>query len=170
MQSILRGFTMFIANTDYGIDIEEVEIPIPTSVTDDVRSGGMDLGVAVDLAALEPLEVKFKMIGQSPEIQKLTALGPGKRETFTFRGATVNEMTGETAEHVVVVEGKVSEGSREAWGRGERSGTDYAIKNVMYYRYEVDRTVIHEIQAWPPRRVVDGVDQLADINSALGRV
>jgi uncharacterized protein len=170
MQNILRGFTMFIQNIDYGLDIEEVEIPIPTEVTDEVRSGGMDLGVAVSLAALEPLEVSFKMLGQAPEIQSLTALGPGKRNTFTFRGATVNEIDGKTTEHVIIVEGKISEGSREAWGRGNRTGTDYAIKNVVYYRYEVDRKIVHEIQAWPPKRVVDSVDQLADINAALGRI
>lgn len=170
MQNILRGFTMFIANVDYGLDIEEVEIPIPTEITEEVRSGGMDLGVSVSMAALEAMAVNFKMIGQAPEVQKLAGKGPGKRDTFTFRGASVNEMTGTTDEHIVVVEGKVSEGSRDAWTRGARAATSFVLKNIMYYRYEVNNQVIHEVQAWPPKRIVNGQDQLADINTALGRI
>jgi len=169
MEDILRGFTMFVDNVDHGLSIEELELPNLSEIMDTVRSGGMDLSVDVPVGGLEPFECSVKMVGQGVTMQKLMAHAPGMRKTFTFRGAAVDEISGDTKEHVVIIEGKISEGARDAWNKGERSGTDYTIKNIMYYRYEVSTQVVHEVQAWPPKRIIDGTDHLASINQALGR-
>src|SRR4051794_34352980 len=58
-------------------------------------------------------------------------------------------------------------GSRDAWHRGEKSGLEFTVKGIIYFRYDVqDRQdrVVHEVSAWPPRRVVGGIDQLNDVN------
>lgn len=168
MRHILQGFTMFIEGSDYGFDTEEVEIPFPNVVRQDYRGGGMDVGVKLGMAALEPLEAKVKMAGSNPNIMKLVGRGPGQTVQVTFRGAVMSEVDGTTVPHVAIINGQFNEASRDRWQRGEKSGIEYTLDAITYYRYEADVEIVHEIQAWPPRRIINGVDQLGGINNALG--
>lgn len=168
MRHILQGFTMFLDGVDFGIDTEEVELPLPTPVTQEYRGGAMDLGVNLPMAALEALEVTVKMAGQSPEIMKRMALAPGQTSRVTFRGGVLTESNGVVVPHIGIVQGAINGGSRDRWQRGEKSGVEFVINGLIYYRYEVDAQVVHEIQHWPPKRIVNGIDQLAGLNTALG--
>lgn len=168
MRDILQGFTMWIDGVDYGIDTEEVELPFLTPVTQDYRGGGMDLGVKMPMSALEPLEFKVKMAGQNPEVMKRMALGPGKTTRVTFRGAVTSEDTGVVDAHVCIVEGAINGDSRDRWNRGEKVGFEFVINGVKYMKYTAADEIIHEVQAYPPKRIVNGIDQLADVNQALG--
>ena len=168
MRHILQGFTMFINGSDFGLDCEEVELPIPTPLTQEYRGGGMDLGATTPMAAIEALEVTVKMAGHSPEIMKLMALAPGRTSRVTFRGGVLREMDGGIATHLAIIEGCLNGGSRDRWQRGEKSGVEFVINGIKYFRYEADSEIIHELQQWPPRRIVNGVDQLAELNQALG--
>ncbi len=168
MRDILQGFTMYINSEDFGEDTEELTLPIPVPTTQTYRGGGMDLAVDMPMLALEAMEISVKQAGQSTKIQRLCAQGPGNRESFQFRGAVQSDDDGTIAAHVVVVEGSANGDSRDAWNRGEKVGFNWKINNIRYFRYEADGEVIHEIQAWPPKRIVYGVDQLANVNAALG--
>ncbi|MBO6755762.1 MAG: phage major tail tube protein [Roseibium sp.] len=168
MRHILQGFTMFIDGEDFGYDTEEIEIPIPTPVTQDYRGGGMDLGVTTPIAAIQALEITVKMAGHSPDIMKKLARGPGQTSRVIFRGSVLAESNSGTEAHVCVVEGSANGGSRDRWQRGEKSGLEFIINGILYFRYEADNEVIHELQAWPPKRIVNGLDQIASINRDLG--
>ncbi len=168
MRHILQAFTMYIGTDDYGYDTEEVELPLPSAVEQEYRGGGMDLGVNQSMAALEPLECTIKMAGHSPDLMKLIARGPGKKTRFTFRASVLEEANGQYVPHVAVVEGEANKGTRDRWQRGEKSGIEIPISGIMYFRYEANDEVIHELQAWPPRRIVGGVDELSIINQNLG--
>ena len=130
--------------------------------------GGMDLSVAQPLAALEAMEATVKMAGQNPTIMRKMAKGPGQTTRITFRGAVLSESTGIVETHVCIIEGAPNAGSRDTWQRGEKSGIEFTINGIIYFRYDVQDTTVHEVSAWPPRRVVDGVDQLNAVNQALG--
>ena len=156
---------MYIDSSDFGYDCEEVTLPIPTPVTQEYRGGGMDLSVAQPLAALE---ATVKMAGHNPDILRRMAKGPGQTTRITFRGAVLNEPAGMVEAHVCVIEGAPNAGSRDAWHRGEKSGLEFTVKGIVYFRYDVQDRVVHEVSAWPPRRVVDGIDQLNGVNQALG--
>lgn len=168
MRHILQGFTMFMDGLDFGIDTEEVELPLPKPMTQEYRGGGMDLGVAQAMSAIEALEVTVKMAGHNPEIMKRMALRPGITTRVTFRGGVLRELDGGIAAHVCVVEGSINGGSRDRWQRGEKGGVEYVMNSIKYMRYEADTDVIHELQAWPPKRIINGVNQLAELNTALG--
>ncbi|EFO32138.1 phage tail tube protein FII [Roseibium sp. TrichSKD4] len=168
MRHILQGFTMFIDGDDYGIDTEEIELPIPTPTEQTYRGGGMDLEVNMPMAALEALEATVKMSGHSPDVMKMLGRGPGKKKRITFRGAVLEERDGETVPHVCVIEGVPMAGSRDRWQRGEKSGLEFKISGITYFRYDVKDAPVHEIQHYPPKRIIDGVDELAGINAALG--
>ncbi len=168
MRHILQGFTMHFDGLDFGIDTEEVTLPLPTPVTQEYRGGGMDLGLNLAMAALEALEPTIKLAGHNPDILRKMALGPGQTRRITFRGAFLTETSGSYVPHVCVIEGAPNAGSRDTWQRGEKSGLEFMMNTVKYMRYDVADETIHEISAWPAKRVIDGIDQLRDINRALG--
>lgn len=168
MRHIMQGFTMYLDGLDFGIDTEEVELPLPTPMTQDYRGGGMDLGVSQAMSAIEALAITVKMAGHNPEIMKRMALAPGVTSRVTFRSGVLRELDGGIATHVCIVEGAINGGTRDRWQRGEKSGVEFVMNSVKYLRYEVDADVIHEIQAWPPKRTINGIDQLAALNAALG--
>jgi P2 family phage contractile tail tube protein len=168
MRHILQAFTMYIDGDDFGYDTETVQLPTPTPTTQEYQGGGMDLKVNQPMAALDALEATIKMSGINPEIMKKMAKGPGRTTRLTFRGAVLDEPTGKYVTHIAIVEGAPNFGSRDEWKRGEKAGFEFTMNGIIYYRYESDADVIHEIQAWPPKRIINGVDELADINAALG--
>lgn len=168
MRHILQGFTMFFGNADYGIDTEEVEIPFPRPVMQGYRGGGMDLGLNLPMSAIEALEFTVRIAGQNPDVMSQMALAPGHTQLITFRGGVLTEHDGRVVPHICIVQGAINGSSRDRWQRGEKVGFEYAINAVRYMRYEADARVIHELQAWPPKRVVNGVNQIADLNAALG--
>lgn len=168
MRHILQGFTMFLDGMDFGIDTEEVDLPVPKPLTQQYRGGGQDLGMNMPMSAIEELEVTVKMAGQNPEIMKRTALAPGRTSRITFRGGVLTEGDGRIVTHMCIVEGAINASSRDRWQRGEKSGFEFVTNGIKYFRYEADSTVIHELQAWPPKRIVNGIDQLAELNAALG--
>lgn len=168
MRHILQGFTMFLDGMDFGIDTEEVDLPIPKPLTQQYRGGGQDLGMNLPMSAIEELEVTVKMAGHNPEIMKRTALAPGRTSRVTFRSGVLTETDGRIVTHLCLVEGAINGSSRDRWQRGEKSGFEFVINGVKYLRYEADATIIHELQAWPPKRIVNGIDQLAELNAALG--
>lgn len=168
MRHILQGYTMFLDGLDFGIDTEEVELPLPTPMTQEYRGGGMDLAVNQAMSAIEALEVTVKMAGHNPEIMRRMALGPGQTTRVTFRGGVLRELDGGIAAHVCIVEGAINGGTRDRWQRGEKGGVEFVMNSIRYLRYEADADVIHELQAWPPRRIINGINQLSQLNAALG--
>lgn len=168
MRNILQGFTMWIDSLDYGIDTEEVDLPFPVPMKQDYRGGGMDLAVSVSMAAINALSVSVKMSGLNSTIMSKMALAPGIITRVTFRAGVLREQSGEIATHICVVEGQIEGNQRDKWSRGEKAGFDFEINGIRYLRYEADQFIIHELQAWPPKRVINGVDQLAGLNQALG--
>ncbi|MBC6714803.1 phage major tail tube protein [Aurantimonas sp. DM33-3] len=168
MRHIMQGFTMHIEGLDFGIDTEEVTLPLPTPVTQEYRGGGMGLGMNMAMAALEALEPTIKMAGHNPDIMRRMAKGPGQTTRVTFRGAFLTEASGVYVPHVCVIEGAPNPGSRDTWQRGEKSGIEFMMNTVKYMRYDVGDEPIHEVSAWPPKWIVDGIDQIGGINGALG--
>ena len=168
MRHILQGFTMYIDGSDFGYDTEEATLPIPTPVTQEYQGGGMDLKVSQPMASLEAMEATIKMAGHNPDIMAKMAKGPGKTTLITLRGAVLSESTGATDTHVCIMQGCPNAGSRDAWQRGEKSGLEFIINGMIYFRYTVNDRVIHSVRAWPPERIVNEIDELRDVNIALG--
>lgn len=168
MRHILQGFTMYLNGADYGIDTEEVELPFPKPKYQEYQGGGMDMSVNLPMMSIEAMEVTFKLSGQNPTVMGQIAQAPGRTQIVTFRGGVLTERDGSIVPHICIVEGCVNASSRDKWHRGEKVGFDYVVNGIRYLRYEANAAVIHELQAWPPKRIINGVDQLEGLNAALG--
>lgn len=164
MKDILEGFTMWIDGEDYGLEVETVTIPFPQFKKATYLGGGMAMATDQYFKTIDPMEVSIKMAGQATRLQ--TFIGIKKR--VTFRGAVMVEADGSVQKHICVAEGKIAANGRDAWSRGEKVGTDFTLGAITYLRYEIDSTIKHELQAWPPMLVIDGVNHLSAINPALG--
>jgi len=169
MRHIMQGFTMYIGGSDFGIDTEEVELPFPVPVTQEYRGGGMDTAINLPMSAIEALEITVKMSGLNPEIQGRMALAPGTRTRLSFRAGVMRELDGGIAAHVFNVSGQINGASRDRFTRGEKAGLEFVVNGIDYLRYEADSLIIHELGVWPPVRIINGQDQLAELNLALGR-
>ncbi len=168
MRDIMLGFTMFIAGNDHGIDTETVKLQMPKSVTQEYRGGGMDLAVNQPMAALEPMEAGVKLAGLNTDISSLIAQQQGLKTRVTFRLAVRDRMHGNVVPHVVALEGEFNGDSTDDLQRGEKAGFDVLIQGITYYKRMAGDRVIHHLNAYPPKRTINGVNQLAEINHALG--
>ena len=169
MRHILQAFTMFVNGKDFGYETEEVELPLPVPKEQTYNPGGVDLEVNLQMGKIEALEATVKISGTSPDLLSLCGKGPGQTDRFTFRGSVLSEINGGYVPHVCIIEGALNGGSRDRWQRGEKSGLELMIKGIVYFRYEVGSDeVLHELQLYPPKRIVNGVDHLKDINQHLG--
>lgn len=169
MRHILRGYTMWVGGVDYGYEIEELECALPDEIYVDHNYGGAVMTAQVPMIKIAALEPTLKFASHNPRIAEMLMRAPGVVDTFTFRGALVDELDGATRSNVIVYEGRLAAPSPDAWAREDKAGIGYTIKGVRYFRYEIGEEPIHEISLFPAKMVVNRVDRLAGINQALGR-
>lgn len=169
MRQILRGYTCWIAGVDYGYEIEELQVALPDETYLDHDYGGTIMSAQVPIIRVGNLEPTIKFQSHNPDVVGMLMRPPGIRDTFTFRGALVDEIDGTTRANVITYEGRLAAPSPDAWSRNDKSGIGYTIKGIFYFRYEVQNETVLEIGLMPQRMVIRGVDRLAAVNAALGR-
>ncbi|WP_186081805.1 phage major tail tube protein [Burkholderia gladioli] len=133
--------------------------------TDDYRAGGMDAPSKVD-QGMEALEASFAMASMEYEVLKYFGILDGNAFSGNFRAA-FKDHYGKIKYVGAFFRGKLTEVDPGEWKPGEKAETKYTIA-VDYYRMEIDGAVVHEIDVFACKRVVNGVDQLAEVRKALG--
>lgn len=169
MRQILRGYTMYEGGNDYGYEIEEVMCPLPDETYTEHNYGGAVMTAEIAMVKIGLLNPTIKFQSHNPNVAGLLMRPPGLTNTFTFRSALVDEIDGTVRPNVIVYEGRLAAPAMDQWSRDDKSGIEYTIKGVRYFRYEIGDTPVHEIGLYPARMKVNRVDLLAGINAALGR-
>lgn len=166
LNNILRDVNLAVDGRGYAGQIEALELPKLKLKTEDVRAGGMDAPVAVQMG-MEPLEWSFSLITLDPNVLRLWGLGPGQYANFTARGALQDEVTGATRAAVGTFQGQIVEFDPGSWKPGDKATSKFTVK-LVYYRLQVGGDTVHEIDVLNYKRVVGGVDQLQELRAALG--
>ncbi len=161
---ILKNFNLFADGRGYVGRAEEVNPPKLTIKTEELRAGGMDAPIAIDMG-MEKLEASFTLVEYDPEILKQFGVVTGNTVQLTLRGALVNDET--TTPMVLKVQGMFTEIDMGKFSAGEK-GTMQCNVACRYYSLEIDGKTIIEIDIDNMTRVIDGVDKLAEIRSTLG--
>lgn len=169
MRQILRGFTMFVGGEDYGYEVEELGITIPTETYSEHKYGGAVMSTSVPILMMENMEPSMKMGAYNPKLLAFINRPLGTRDTFTFRGALVDEEDGKTHSHLIIYEARLASAKPTPWSKDGKSEVDYALKGVWYMKYLINNEVMHEVGLKPAKLVVNGQDRLTEINQALGR-
>ncbi|WP_024972593.1 phage major tail tube protein [Ralstonia pickettii] len=161
----LYNFNLFVVGTNLAGTATEVTPPKLKIKTEDYRGGGMDAAVKLDMG-MEAMEASFSLVTLAPAVLKLFGLSDQNAFNGTFRGA-FRTTDGKTRRAVLVLRGMLYEIDPGSWKPGEKSESKYSV-SVNYYKLEIDGRVWHEIDVLGCKRVIDGVDQLAEVRAAIG--
>ncbi|AOI94850.1 phage major tail tube protein [Burkholderia sp. LA-2-3-30-S1-D2] len=133
--------------------------------TDDFRAAGMDAAVKVD-QGMEPLEASFAMATMEYDVLKFFGLVDQGAFNGVFR-AVFKDRSGNSKSVVVYLRGMLYEVDPGEWKPGDKVDAKFNV-SCDYYKLEIDGAVVHEIDIFACKRVINGVDQLADIRKKLG--
>lgn len=161
----LFNTNMFVAGQSLQGDVPSLSLPKVTVKTEEYRGGGMDAPVGMDMG-LEKLEASFSTNGIRREVLKYFGAFDQTGFNASFRGAFKGQKGAVTAV-VATLRGGLREVDPGEWSAGSKAEFKYAV-DVTYYKLEIDGRVMFEIDPINCVRVIDGVDQLAAVRSALG--
>lgn len=162
---ILRNVNAFVDGTGYIGRIDEVMLPKLTVKTEEFRAGGMDAPVEID-QGMEKLECSMTTSGVDRTLLERFGLIQGEAVPFTFRGALRSEDATVTAA-VATIRGRIKEIDWGEWKPAEKAPLKATIA-VRYYKLELEGETVHEIDVENMTRVINGVDQLTEMRTALG--
>ncbi|WP_314915559.1 phage major tail tube protein [Pseudomonas helleri] len=155
----LFNTNMFVDGQSLQGDVPSLSLPKVKVKTEEYRGGGMDMG-------LEKLEASFTTNGIRREVLKYFGAFDQTGFNASFRGAFKGQK-GTVTSVVATLRGGLREVDPGEWSAGSKAEFKYAV-DVTYYKLEIDGRVMFEIDPINCVRVIDGVDQLAAVRSALG--
>ena len=162
---VLFDTNLFMGGISFAGDVPSVTLPKLTVKTDSFRGGGMGGEIEMDMG-LEKLEASFTTIGVRRESMKYFGLADQTSCNAVFRGA-FKELGGKVTPVIATMRGMLKELDMGDWKPGDKAKNKYAMA-LQYYKLEIDGRVMYEIDMVNCVRVIDGVDQMADVRSALG--
>ncbi|KAB0686555.1 phage tail protein [Burkholderia diffusa] len=133
--------------------------------TDDFRAGGMDAAVKVD-QGMEALEASFAMATMEYDVLKFFGLVDQGAFNGVFR-SVFKDRSGNSKSVVVYLRGMLYEVDPGEWKPGDKVDAKFNV-SCDYYKLEIDGAIVHEIDIFACKRVINGVDQLADVRKKLG--
>ncbi|TQV72582.1 phage major tail tube protein [Exilibacterium tricleocarpae] len=160
----LKNFNLFVDGRGYAGRVEELTLPKLSIKTEEIRTGGMDAPVELDMG-IEKLECDLNIAEYDVDIIALFGLENGAQVPLTLRGG----LDGEDGVVPVVV---TLRGAWRAldfgnWKAGEKAPLKVSVA-LRYYRLEIGARELIEIDAINMVRKIDGKDQLQAMRSALG--
>ena len=162
---ILKNFAGFIDGKGYAGQIENFKPPTLNLTGEDVRVGGMDTSIFLEMGQ-EKMESEFHLLGYKSDILKLWGVGSGNVVQFVFRGALVN-LDASVEPVNITMNGTVREMAPDQWEAGKKAGLKFTIA-LRSYTLTQNGAVIHDIDVLNMKRVINGVDSLAAQRAAIG--
>lgn len=133
--------------------------------TETLVFGGTDGEIEADLG-LQKMEASIKLGAVNHTVMAQVGLRPGTVRTFNFDAALVSEVDASTKGYNVRMTGKIRDDKPSDWKHGDKSEWDYTIM-VKTYKLTLDGLPLYHIDPLNFIRMIDGVDQLADIRRAM---
>jgi len=161
---VLKNFNLFVDGRGYAGRVEEVTLPKLSLKTEELRAGGMDVPISLDMG-MEKLECDITIAEYDPELLKMFGLSEGAQVPLTMRGAFDGENG--VMPVVVTLHGSWREVDFGNWKAGEKASLKISVA-LRYYRLEMDGKEIVEVDAENMVRKINGKDQLKAMRSALG--
>lgn len=158
----IRNYNAFVDGFGYSGKSTEAKLPEVKLQTAAHRGGGMDGTVAQDMG-LESMQAELTMAEWVPDL--ITLIGTRRRMVLRPAAMGQHDFTADT------IVGTVG-GLWSSTNFGElKPGTDVPLKlmcEVDYFRMVINGTELFEIDIEAGKRVIGGVDQVADLRRAMG--
>jgi uncharacterized protein len=162
---VLKHFNLFIDGVGYAGQIEELQLPSLSVQEEDFRAGGMDASIGIDMG-MEKMECSFSLTSFSEAAITQFGLANGAQTQMTARGS-LESLDGSKKSIVVSMRGKIKKAEPGAFQGGQKVMWKFEA-SLIYYRFEQQGRVLHEIDVVNMKRVVAGVDQLAEHRANIG--
>lgn len=158
----IRNYNAFVDGVSYAGRVAEAKLPELALTTADVRAGGMDAPVPVDMG-MEAMtaEVSFK------EWSREALVRFGRDTRLVLRAGEMGEEDFDAVPLVFTIGGRVT----KTTGGDLKAGEEVPVTltwGVDYFRVERDGETLIEIDVERGVRIVDGEDQLASLRAAMG--
>jgi len=163
--NILKNFALFVDGRGLAGNTEDFAPPKLTSLTEDFKAGGLDAAMKIRMGQ-EPMECSFTLTKFDAKVLALWGVAEGNASAFVARGA-VQSFDGKVQKVVEYCRGQVREMDPGQWTPQGKATLKFVV-DVTYYRKEQDGQVITEVDIPNMKRIVNGVDVLADIRAAIG--
>lgn len=158
----IRNFNSFIDGVSYAGRVSEGKLPEMNLLLANHRGGGMDAPIAVDMG-MEAMKAEVTLMEWPPEL--ITMFGTRRR--MVLRPGAMGEHDFSADSFVATLGGRWS-----MVNFGDlKPGSDVPLKlklEVDYFRMLQNGNELFEIDVEAGKRVIGGVDQLADLRRAMG--
>jgi len=162
---VLTNMNMFVDGRSFHNKVKELVLPVLKRKLETNRMGGMDAEIDMPIG-LEKLECNFTIKGFSPELLRFFGLASDLPFSGNFRGAFKDE-DGTVHAVIVTARGLLSEVDMGTWTPGDGAQKKFSLA-LRAYKLEYDGRVLIDIDVTAPRRVINGVDELAAERAAIG--
>lgn len=165
LDDVLKNMSLFVDGNGFAGNIEEITLPKLTMKTEEFRNGGMDAPIDVDMG-MEKLECDFTLTRFDRSALSLFGLSPGNVTPLTIRGALTSD-DGVQTSVVINLNGRIKEIDAGSWKPGDKATLKLMV-SLRYYKLTHGGNVVHDIDIPNFRRMINGVDQLAETRASLG--
>ncbi len=158
----IRDFIAYVDGVSYAGRVLEAKLPELKLQTANHRAGGMDGTMAID-KGMEAMQAEITLADWPPELIKMF----GTRQRMALRPGAMGEHDFSADSYNATIGGRFSAVNFADL----KPGSDVPLKvmvEVDYYRLMKDGEELFEIDIEAGKRVIGGVDQLAEIRKAMG--
>ncbi|WP_053982234.1 phage major tail tube protein [Marinagarivorans algicola] len=165
--NLLKNYSVMVDGIGKAGNCGAYKPPVLTIKTTDFQSGDMDMAVPVD-DGMEPMEATYSVYGMDEQSHRLFGFVNGSGLGVTVRTSYQNR-DGQVKACVDELRGTITgvERDEQTTGSQKEKMTKVTMK-LQYYRSVFDGQELVEIDAINGVRKLGGVDQLANIRSAMG--
>jgi len=149
------------------LSLEEFKLPDLQEMFQEHMAGGAAVQIEVSVG-IQKLEPTFKLKGFDPELIVQFGLGSKRRTVFTAYGVMRDARSGLAKQSIATIEGRLGKIAPDAQKRGELTGHEYAINEVMHYELSFDGRELLFWDFFTNTLRIDSVDQQAETNRLLG--
>lgn len=164
-RDVLKNINLFVDGRGYAGQLQEYTPPALTLATEEARLGGMDAPVAIEMGQ-EAINASFVLLAYASEVRTQWGIAQGAAVQLTARGV-LESWDGTVKAVVHRLRGKITSLDSGTWAPGQVAPMT-ATLSLVYFREEIDRRLVTEIDVENMVRMIDGVDRLAEQRRALG--
>lgn len=162
---LLKNFNLYVDGRGYAGNVDEVQLPALTVVTEDYRAGGLDAPISLDMG-MEKLEATFKVSRFDRNLITKWGVSVGARIPLIVRGG-LESLDGSVVPVVVKLSGTIQSMEMDAFAPGGKVGITFKFCATSY-SYTQDGETLIDIDIPNMKRVIGGVDRLAAMRKAIG--
>jgi len=160
---VLRNYVAYLDGTSYAGKVPEAKLPTLAIKTEDYDAGGLAAPVALDTGTMEKMDAEVTFAEYNSVVLGLFG---NPDASLTLRGA--QEDAPNSADAIIVsMRGLFQKIDAGSWKKGSQTVAKCTVP-LKYLKITIGSVVVVEIDSVNMKRIINGVDQLASIRTALG--